>query len=61
MRLFAVLILMTIFYHSAAQGYLEGANLSDDLVPLNISNAAGKESFKANEIKLTDSITVYLD
>src|ERR1022692_4934864 len=54
------MLFLAFFTRSTAQGYLEGANLSYDLIPLKISDPAGAQSFNANNFKLNDIIPVYL-
>ena len=54
------MLLLTFFIPAIAQGYKEGINLSDELLPMKINNAVGKVSFMANDIKLNMILPVYL-
>ena len=59
----AVLITMlclSISFRCNAQGYLEGANLSDEFMPLQVKDSKTDKAFYGNNLQLNDLLPVFL-
>jgi len=59
-KLMLTVLLLAIFSESNAQGYLEGANVSYDEMPLKVSSSTVDRSFNCGNFKVTDIVPVYL-
>ena len=54
-------LLMSVATASNAQGYLEGANLSDECMPLQVKNSKIDRAFYGNNLQLNDLLPVFLN
>ena len=56
----SALLFSGVFSTCAAQGYLEGVNVSNELMPMEVKNSTVDHAFYGNNLRINDFIPVFL-